>query len=250
MRRRNLHNLFRPLLLVAICMAFYGCFGARSGTQAYRQEPAPSYNGGRQLPASTPDASWQVGTVIEGEASWYGEKFHGRQTANGETFDMYALSAAHKDMPLGSRVRITNVENGKQVELTVNDRGPYVGDRILDLSYAAALELGYAGQGTAHVRAEVLELGSGKTGGPPVNGSYGGPATANPYGGSIAVGAYSSRMGAERIYYFLKGRFKYIKVVELQGSLTVLIGPFSSADMRRRAYERLRLEGYDARMID
>jgi|GEM_PF-1079564 len=248
MERANINRIALSALMLIFSLTLSGCFGARTANSAYQNGSSP-YDGGRQTPPPNTGDSWQEGTVIEGEASWYGEKFHGRQTANGETFDMYALSAAHKDMPLGSRVRITNMENGRQVELTVNDRGPYVGDRILDLSYAAALELGYAGQGTAHVRAEVLELGDGKTGGPPVNGSYG-AAAASPFGGSIAVGSYTSRMKAERIFYFLKGRFKNIRVMEVQGSLTVLIGPFSSIEMRRRAYERLSLEGYDVRLID
>jgi len=87
-----------------------------------------------------------------GAASWYGPDFHGKRTANGETFDMYALTAAHKTLPLPSYVYVTNLENGRTLLLRVNDRGPYVDGRVIDLSLAAATALGYAGQGLAQVR--------------------------------------------------------------------------------------------------
>jgi len=82
-----------------------------------------------------------------GEASWYGTKFHGRRTANGEVYDMFAMTAAHKTLPIPSYVRVTNVNNGLSVVVRINDRGPFHGDRIIDLSYAAAKKLGFAGQG-------------------------------------------------------------------------------------------------------
>jgi rare lipoprotein A len=93
-----------------------------------------------------------------GVASWYGDAFHGRPTANGELFDKERISAAHPTLPLPSRVRVTNLENGRSVELRVNDRGPFVGDRLIDLSQAAARELGYEGQGLARVRVQFLAL--------------------------------------------------------------------------------------------
>jgi rare lipoprotein A len=93
----------------------------------------------------------------EGLASWYGQKFHGHSTSNGETFDMYQISAAHKTLPLPSWVRVTNLDNGKSINVRVNDRGPFHGGRIIDLSYAGAVKLGYIDTGTARVRIEVLE---------------------------------------------------------------------------------------------
>ncbi len=90
------------------------------------------------------------------EASWYGDFHHGRVTANGETFDMYGLTAAHKDLPFGSRVRVIDVETGRSVVVRINDRGPYLGDRAIDLSYGAARELGMVREGVAHVRLEPL----------------------------------------------------------------------------------------------
>jgi rare lipoprotein A len=86
-----------------------------------------------------------------GGASWYGTKFHGRRTANGEVYDMWAMTAAHKTLPIPSYVRVTNVDNNRSVIVLVNDRGPFHSDRIIDLSYAAALKLGFAKQGVADV---------------------------------------------------------------------------------------------------
>ena len=89
-----------------------------------------------------------------GVASWYGKKFHKKETANGEVFDMYKVSAAHKTLPLPSRVRVTNLENKKSIILRVNDRGPFAKNRIIDLSMRAAEILGFKEQGTAQVRVE------------------------------------------------------------------------------------------------
>ena len=91
-----------------------------------------------------------------GIASWYGEKFHGHKTSNGEFFDMYKVSAAHKSLPIPSFLRVTNLDNNRSLVVRVNDRGPFHGDRIVDLSYAAALKLGYADRGTARVQLEAI----------------------------------------------------------------------------------------------
>ena len=91
-----------------------------------------------------------------GIASWYGEEFHGRPTANGEVFDMNAVSAAHKTLPLPSMVRVTNLENGRAIVVRVNDRGPFVHGRVIDLSRRGAQLLGFMDQGTARVRVEIL----------------------------------------------------------------------------------------------
>jgi rare lipoprotein A len=96
------------------------------------------------------------GTVETGEASWYGERHQGRRTANGEPFDMYRLTAAHPALPLGTKVLVTNLQNGRSVQVRVNDRGPTVAGRIIDLSYAAAQRLGAIGAGTIPVSVRVL----------------------------------------------------------------------------------------------
>ena len=97
-----------------------------------------------------------------GISSYYGPQFHGKLTANGEVFDMYGVTAAHKTLPLGTVVRVTNLENDKSLILRINDRGPYVGNRILDCSYGAALKLDFVSEGTAKVKIDVIEFGDGK----------------------------------------------------------------------------------------
>ncbi len=92
----------------------------------------------------------------KGNASWYGKKFHGRKTANGETYNMYAVSAAHKTLPLGTFVRVHNLANNRKLDIRINDRGPFVRGRIIDLSYAAAKKLGVIGPGTAPVELAAL----------------------------------------------------------------------------------------------
>ena len=109
---------------------------------------------------STRKASNQ--TIYKGISSWYGPNFHGKLTANGEIFDMYGTTAAHKTLPLNSIVRVTNLENYKSLILKINDRGPYVGDRILDCSFGAAKKLGFDKQGTTTVKIEIIELGDGE----------------------------------------------------------------------------------------
>ena len=97
-----------------------------------------------------------------GIASYYGKKFHKKLTANGETFNMYKVSAAHRTYPLGTKVKVTNLENGKSIKLFINDRGPFAKGRILDLSYKAARKLDFVNQGTTKVRIDVIRLGDNK----------------------------------------------------------------------------------------
>lgn len=97
------------------------------------------------------------GYVEVGIASWYGPKFHGRKTSNGEVFDMQGLSAAHKTLPIPTMVRVTNLDNGRKIDVRINDRGPFHDDRIIDLSFAAAKALGFSKQGTAPVVVEALD---------------------------------------------------------------------------------------------
>ncbi len=97
------------------------------------------------------------GYVERGTASWYGKKFHGYKTSNGEVYDMYGMSAAHKTLPLPTYARVTNLANGKSVIVKINDRGPFHEDRIIDLSYAAAGKLGILGKGTAKVEVKAID---------------------------------------------------------------------------------------------
>jgi rare lipoprotein A len=95
--------------------------------------------------------------TFNGTASWYGDKFHGRQTSNGEYYNMYDLTAAHKTLPINTMLKVTNLRNNQTTTVRINDRGPFVADRIIDLSFAAAQEIGMIKKGTAPVKLEVLD---------------------------------------------------------------------------------------------
>jgi rare lipoprotein A len=128
-------------------------------TTTPRKEPLSKY--GNKSPYEVNGKTYRILSSAEGYredgiASWYGAKFHGHTTSNGEVFDMNKISAAHKTLPLPSWVRVTNLDNGKSIDVRVNDRGPFHGGRIIDLSYAAAVKLGYQDKGTARVRVEAL----------------------------------------------------------------------------------------------
>ncbi len=108
---------------------------------------------------TTGDKSVLGPAVEEGIASYYAEQYNGQQTSNGEIYDMYALTAAHPTHPFNTKVKVTNLDNGQTVVLRINDRGPFIKDRIIDVSYMAAKQLKMIGTGTAPVRVEVLEWG-------------------------------------------------------------------------------------------
>jgi rare lipoprotein A len=144
--------------------------------------------------------------VQQGIASWYGEDFHGRRTSNGETYDMYAVTAAHKTLPLGTFVRVRNLENGRSVDVRINDRGPFVRGRIIDLSYAAAKQIGLVGPGTARV--EIMALGA------PAPSQAGGQqpqyVPIDYYSGNFTfqVGAFTERPNADRLIQKLDQLYK------------------------------------------
>jgi rare lipoprotein A len=111
--------------------------------------------GQRYVPMTRADGYRERGT-----ASWYGKKFHGKRTSSGDKYDMYKMTAAHRTLPLPSYVRVTNMENGRSVVVRVNDRGPFLHDRLIDLSYAAAYKLDIIGTGTGHVEVQTVSAES------------------------------------------------------------------------------------------
>lgn len=134
-----------------------------------------------------------LGYHEQGEASWYGSKFHGRETSSGETYDMYNMTAAHRHLPLPTFVEVTNLNNGKRVVVKVNDRGPFHPDRIIDLSYAAATKLGMLESGTATV--EVVAISTHETA--DVGAESGSATTAVDATQIIQVGAFRDQSNAE-----------------------------------------------------
>src|SRR6266576_6385959 len=141
---------------------------------------APALSTKRNKPAAAPAPS---GYTEEGNASWYGLPFHGRHASNGEIYDMYRLTAAHRTLPFETMVRVTNLNNGKSTVVRITDRGPFVDDRIIDLSFAAAREVDSVGPGIVPVRVEVISPGLD-----PTSGFF-----------TVQVGAFRERANAERL---------------------------------------------------
>lgn len=192
-----------------------------------------------------------------GIASWYGDQFNGRPTATGEIFDMHGLSAAHKTLPLPGLVEVTNLSNGRSVVLRVNDRGPFVDDRIIDLSRGAAQELGLLSQGVGRVR--VRYLGLAPRGGGTGVGARAQQATAAPEPVAqaesgvfwVQVGAFRQRNAAERIADRLGDRARVQQVDSASGRMfRVIIGPWGDPNSAEEGRQAIIARGYpDALLI-
>ena len=181
----------------------------------------------------------------EGEyitASWYGEQFHGRPTSSGERYDMYGLSAAHKTMKFGTRLRVTNPDTEKSVVLIVNDRGPFIDGRDLDLSYGAANEIGFAAKGVGRIKIEYL--------GRDIRYAKRVPFVPTDITGilTIQVGSFTEQANAARLKQGLDIAYSdvYITTVQLQGREfhRVRIGKFSDRDNAYMVAKKLADEGY------
>jgi len=193
----------------------------------------------------------------EGLASWYGLKFHGELTSNGEIYDMYSFSAAHKTLPLPSYVRVTNLENNQELIVRVNDRGPFHSDRIIDLSYAAAIKLGYKDKGTARVKLERLNVSPPDTGDAVKTRAtkHAGQALSDKLVPFVQVAAFSSYDLAEAMGKRVQGVLPDSKVflADTQTATGLLyrvrVGPFESSQEAKRAVEALTSSGVGAPQV-
>jgi rare lipoprotein A len=169
----------------------------------------------------------------KGIASWYGTKFHGRRTSSGEIYDMYAMTAAHKTLPLPSYAEVTNLENGRKVIVKVNDRGPFHDNRLIDLSYSAATKLGIVAKGTGLVEVKVITPGATKNTATATDKE---PSPVKPTGSAamfLQVGAFSTRNRAEQVKSRLQRDIAdTVMVVPLDGAQGTLyrvrVGPLAS----------------------
>ena len=176
----------------------------------------------------------RAGYVEEGTASWYGTMFHGRPTSTLERYDMYQFTAAHKTLPLPTYARVTNLDNGRSIVVKINDRGPFVGTRLIDLSYVAALKLDYHMQGTARVRVEALTPGEQAK---PLaqtlnaNPTQAAPAVANLL---IQCGAFGQRANASTLAFALQNEGFADARTELGSDALhrVVIGPLADEASR------------------
>nr|WP_321401283.1 septal ring lytic transglycosylase RlpA family protein [uncultured Desulfobacter sp.] len=151
-----------PVMIFCLAIAVAGC--AAGSYRSGHSQPADNGYGNTEATQRPyriegkhyyPMASAN-GYEEKGRASWYGRKFHGRKTSNGETYNMYAMTAAHKTLPMNTWVRVENLENGQETKVRINDRGPFVAGRIIDLSFTAAQQIGIVGPGTARVKVTAL----------------------------------------------------------------------------------------------
>lgn len=204
-----------------------------------------------------------VGYKERGTASWYGKKFHGHKTSNGEIYDMYAMSAAHKSVPLPTFLRVTNLDNGRQIIVRVNDRGPFHGNRLIDLSYAAAYKLDMLGKGTARVELEAITPGRGSVVARPVAARQ--PASTSsaasqlslPVGQYFQLGAFSTRQAAVNVQHDARSILPQlpIRVVPVSvGGKTlyrVQAGPLNGGYPVQSSLDLLQRAGYQGvRLVD
>ena len=191
-----------------------------------------------------------TGAEETGLASWYGHPYHGRRTASGEVYDMNELTAAHRSLPLGTRVMVTNLDTGQVVEVRINDRGPLVQERILDLSYAAARVVGGDRAGVIPVRLRVLAPGNAYPSATPTS-----PSAAMPtLEFAVQVGAFASRARAESLREALdrEGDAATISEADVGGDafFRVRLGPYPDRDAARAAAQRLAARGHRAVVVE
>ena len=241
---------FELCVLCVLCVCFSAC-GSRRPVISRRQPPParptdtpPSTEEAAKrstdvpetpaLPASASKRNKPVpmpapaGYTEEGNASWYGVPFHGRRASNGEVYDMYKLTAAHRTLPFETMVRVTNVNNGKSTVVRITDRGPFVDNRIIDLSLAAAREIESVGPGVVPVRVEVLSPGVD-----PAAGFF-----------TVQVGAFRDRDNAERLRERLNVSYSPIFIQQYDSPdgvfYRVRVGKISGADAAQQFGEQLR----------
>lgn len=225
------------------------------------QDAVPRYEPRRTAGNRSPYTVWGKQYTVLGDssnyiergiASWYGEKFHGHRTSNGEVFDMYAMSAAHKSLPIPSYARVTNLDNGRSVIVRVNDRGPFHDDRLIDLSYAAAIRLGYQERGTARV--EVAAITVTPDGTYTVAGAAPVPQENQPEASGVPalfvqLGSFRQQAPAQMMAEQAEGLVPFsVRVREVDTASgrfhRVQVGPFVDSDQAQRARQQLADSGF------
>ncbi len=270
------------VVMIALLLSACGSVGSKDGTPSRKLDPdrirdavpkrEPITRAGNKNPYTVLGKTYHLlptakGYRQRGTASWYGTKFHGRTTANGETYDVYAMTAAHTTLPIPAYVRVTNLENGRQAVVRVNDRGPFAHGRIIDLSYAAATKLGFAHKGTALVEVEAIDVDnwppsravaatptpSVTTAAPPASvraaQQAARPGAAALY---VQVGAFGNPRSAENLRRQLQQATNHPVEIQSAGALyRVRVGPLASRTEAERVRAAL-LDGVvsDAHIVD
>lgn len=227
-----------PLLLAALLLFTTAC--------ATRQAPPPGPPVKKPRPYKVLGKWYQpLGTAHGydevGIASWYGPKFHGKLTASGEKYNMHAMTAAHKTLPLGTMVKVRHLENNKEVTLKINDRGPFVGKRIIDLSNKAAHAIGMVGTGTAKVRVTALTGKRKPAAKALTRGHFG-----------VQVGSFGDQANAENYAAKLAGRYTQLPVKAIQsndGLNRVVVGRLTNREAALHLKIQLIQDGFPSAFV-
>jgi peptidoglycan lytic transglycosylase len=218
------------LLALLLLLHFAGCAG-----------------GPRPIPPETPDTVPRVGFEERGVASWYGPGFDGRRTANGEIYDMEAMTAAHRTLVFGSLVEVHNLDNGRKTKVRINDRGPFIHGRIIDLSKAAAREIGMLGPGTAKVRIRVLDWSNrapqSPAPRPPARAEANRPAGEQLW--YVQAGAFLDAARARSLADRLRRSYDRVSVSTAGEWHRVLLGPYNLRDAADDVAASLLRDGFD-----
>ncbi len=242
--------LNRVVLFLCCLLAVSACaekkpgvaqFPESNGQRMKASQRPYTVNGRRYEPLQSHEGFSQTGV-----ASWYGSDFHGKKTSNGETYDMNAMTAAHKTLPLGVYVKVYNRQNGREAIVRVNDRGPFVKGRIIDLSYAAAKKLGVDIAGTAPVRIEALGYSAG-------TGGYKEPASYDSGNYTVQVGSFKEYANAQRLSGELKNVFGFSEahLTNVNGELfyRVYAGKYVSLKAAETAEKNFTEHGYPGSFV-
>ncbi len=235
---------FKRIFLVIAVVAIAGCSSVDTSHRTSEPSPRPYKVAGKWYQPRSHAHGFQQ----KGIASWYGKKFHGRKTSNGETYDMYGVSAAHKTLPFNTVVRVHNLDNGKKIDVRINDRGPFIRGRIIDLSYGAAKTIGLVGPGTARVKIVALgavdgprELEKEKRTYAPVDYQQG--------VFTFQVGAFRDRNNAEKLRAKLDKNYQNAHITTYDSPdgvyYRVRVGRFTTLEQARRGEEILTREGFE-----
>jgi rare lipoprotein A len=205
------------------------------------------------------------GQIQTGKASFYADKFEGSPTASGERYKHSKLTAAHKTLPFGTKVKVTNLSNNQSVEVTINDRGPYVENRVIDLSKSAAEQLGFVNQGIADVKVEVIDAGDGKSAAPVETISHVAVeekefydfeiSRLTPKGYGVQIGTYQELVNMMRLSENLKKSYKkkvtiQVKVLNGVKFYGIILGQFSSRDKAEQFRSELKKRYPDAFIVE
>ena len=230
--KRSIFHFLSVLAMIVLMLFLAACASKRQVITDRRVPPPEKKEMPKEEKPSLERIEKRETRVVQyGVASWYGVDFHGKPTSSGEVYDMYQLTCAHNTFPLGTMVMVTNLENGRSVELKVNDRGPFVKERIIDLSYAAARILGMWEKGTASVKVEGL--------GPLIEPNQ-------PF--TLQVGSFTDEANAQMVAAQLRKDFENVYVATVETSTQkyhrVRIGQFETRDQALAMAEKLSQAGF------